>query len=399
MNNTIINDQQIRELLNPLAPANLEKSAIVQSSSSLINTILTTNTVDSYHETKLQLTTLYDNLKDVFDYAKVPYELRDRQFLNKTGFAMSPSHAMTTIKDVFRVSAFVKGIDKAIKDLQKTYPHETLHILYPACGPLAPLVVPLLAYYKANKIYNESQLKVTFIDIQEGAILSLVEILRVSALDVFVKDILLMDAVEYTTKEKIHLVVLEAMQHGFTKEGHLSISKHFADLLDKDGIFLPQEVRIDAVLAVGEEEYNTQWKDVDLVASHNMSQEIKDKRVVLGSILNVNLETLRAMQIMELNENTRLVKCSTLSIPNIEDNNDKRIMLFTTNITIYEDETINEYDSGITHPLPNLDICINFIPKNDKKETDLYVNSEDILNFYYKLVGMPGFLVTKGETT
>jgi len=395
MNNIIISNQQVRELLNPSAPANLERSAIVQSSSSLIKTILTTNTIDSYHETKLQLATLYDNLKDVFDYAKVPYELRERQFLNKTGFAMSPAHAITTIQDVFRVSAFVKGMDKAIIDLQKIYPAEVLHILYPACGPLAPLLVPLLAYYKAHEIYNETQLKVTFIDIQEGAILSLVEILKVSGLDIFVKDILLMDAVEYQTKEKIHLVVLEAMQHGFTKEGHLSISKHFADLLDEDGIFLPQEVRVDAVLAIGEEEYNTQWKDTDLVASHNMNQEIKDKRVVLGSILKVNLETLRAMEIMELNENTRLVKCATLSIPHFEDSDNQKVMLFTTNITIYEDETINEYDSGITHPLPNMDICINFIPKTDKRNTDIYAVSGNSLTFYYKLVGLPGFLITK----
>ncbi|MDD2698368.1 MAG: hypothetical protein PHF17_06165 [Arcobacteraceae bacterium] len=341
------------------------------------------------------MTTLYDNLKDVFNYAKVPYELRDRQFLNKTGFAMSPSHAITTIQDVFRVSAFVKSIDKAIKDLQKIYPDETLHILYPACGPLAPLLVPLLAYYKANKIYNETQLKVTFIDIQEGAILSLVEILKVSGLDAFVKEIICADAVEYQSKEKIHLVVLEAMQHGFTKEGHLSISKHFVDLLDKDGIFLPQEVRVDAVLAIGEEEYNTQWKDADLVASHNMNPEIRDQRVVLGSILRVNLETLRGMEIMELNENTRLVKCATHTIPHFEENHDKRIMLFATNITIYEDEVLSEYDSGITHPLPNMDICINFIPKADKRVTDLYVASGDTITFYYKLVGLPGFLITK----
>lgn len=395
MNNTLINDQQIRELLNPLVPVKLEKSLIVESSSSLINTILNTNTLDSYEETKQQLTTLYDNLKGVFDYAKVPYELRDRQFLNKTGFAMSPAHAITTIQDIFRVSAFVKSIDKAILDLQKVYPGETLHITYPACGPLAPLLVPLLAYYKANKIYDEKTLQVTFLDIQEGAILSLVEILKVSGLDIFVKDILLMDAVEYKTKEKIHLVVLEAMQHGFTKEGHFSISKHFADLLDKDGIFLPQEVRVDAVLVIGEEEYNTQWKDTDIVSSHKISQEINDKRIMLGSILKVNLDTLRSMEIMELDQNTRLVKCATHTIPHFEDKHDNRIMLFTTNITIYEDETINEYDSGITHPLPNLDICINFIPKADKKDTDLYVLSGDALTFYYKLVGLPGFVVTK----
>ena len=395
MNELVVNDQQIRELLNPLKPANLEKKEIIESSSSLIDTVLSSNTIDTYNKTKIQLTTLYNNLKDVFDYAQVPLELRDRQFLNKTGFAMSPANAITTIQDVFRVSAFVKGIDKAIKDLQQIYKDETLHIVYPACGPLAPLLVPLLAYYKSNNIYDEKQLQITFIDIQEGAILSLVEILKVSGLDVFVKDILLVDAVDYKSKEKIHLVVLEAMQHGFTKEGHLSISKHFATLLDKDGIFLPQEVKVDAVLTIGEEEYNTQWKDSEYTSFANINQEILDKRINLGTILKVSLETLQNMEILDLDENTKLIKCSTLAIPNFKDNYDKRIMLFSTNVIIYKDIKLSEYDSGITHPLPNMDICINFIPKRDKRATDLYVKSGDDLTFYYKLVGLPGFLVTK----
>ncbi len=390
------NDEKIRELLNIETPIVLEKSIINNNSSSLIKNILNTkNTIESYEQTKIQLENLYDSLKDIFDYAKVPMELRDRQFLNKTGFAMSPANAITTINDVFRVSAFVRGIDKAIKDLKKIYKNETLHVLYPACGPLAPLLIPLLAYYKSSNIYNENDFKVTFIDIQEGAIISLNEILKVTNLDIFVKDILLMDAVDYKTNEKIHLLILEAMQHGFTKEGHLSISKHFSSLLDKNGVFLPQEVNIDAILTIGEDEYNTQWKDKEFTNSIDIDKKIFKKRVVLGNILKINLGTLKNMKILNLDENTKLVKCATLTIPNFKNEDNRRIILFSTNITIYKDEVINEYDSGITHPLPNLDICINFIPQTDKKKTDLYVKSGDNIIFYYKLVGLPGFLVTK----
>lgn len=392
---SLSNDEQIRELLNPLAPATLDKGLIVSSSSSLIRTILGKNTLDVYEETKEHLATLYDNLKGVFDYAEIPMELRDRQFLNKTGFAMSPAHAITTINDVFRVSGFIRSIDHAIKDLMQVYKGETLHLVYPACGPLAPLLIPLLVHYKANDIYNEEQIQVSFIDIQEGAIRSLVEVLKVSGLSGFVKNILYMDAVDYKSSEKIHMVILEAMQHGFTKEGHLSISKHFASLLDSQGIFLPEEVKVNAVLAIGEDEYNTQWKDKEITYSHNADKDIQAQRIVLGTILNVSLETLKSMEVLDLSENTKLIKCAQLKIPSFEDNHDKRIMLFTTSIRIYKDEMINEYDSGITHPLPNMDICINFIPKADKKKTDIYLKSGDSIDFYYKLVGLPGFLVTK----
>ena len=396
-NLTIKNDLHIRELLQPTIPTTLERSMINNHSHSLVSTILNTqNTIESYHQIKQELTTLYDSLKCVFDYAQVPLELRDRQFLNKTGFAMSPTDSITTIQDVFRVSGFMRSIDSAIKDLKEKYKDEKLHILYPACGPLAPLLVPLLVYYKSNHIYSGEDLQVTFIDIQQGAIMALVEILKVASLDEFVKDICLMDAVDYRSDDKIHLVILEAMQHGFTKEGHLSIAKHFAFVLDKDGIFLPQEVRIDAVITTGEEEYNEQWREKEFSAFANSNQEILDRRVIVGRVLTVNLKTLRNMEVMELDENTHLVKCATLTIPLLGVKENQQIMLFTTDITIYQNEEINEYDSGITHPLPDMNICINFIPTN-KEPSDLYIQNGDTISFYYKLVGLPGFLVMKDE--
>ncbi len=394
MNHTLINDNQIRELLNPSRELTIEKKELTLKANDMVRNILSSKkSLENYNETKSYLATLYDNLKGIFDYAKVPIELRERQFLNKTGFAMSPKNAITTINDTFRVSGFIRAIDLAIKDLKENFKGETLHIIYPACGPLAPLLVPLLVYYSSNNIYSSKDFKVTFIDIQEGAIISLLSLLKVLELEDFVKEVICSDAVEYETKSDVHLVVLEAMQHGFTKEGQLSISKHFAELLHKKGIFLPQEVVINAIITTGEEEYKQQWEDVEITSSFGMKTQ---KRVPLGELLKVNTETLRGMNILELDENTRLIECASYRVPTLEDNEFQWIMLFTTNVVIYKDEVLNEYDTGITHPLPDLNICINFIPKNDIRPTDLYIKSGDMIKFYYKLVGLPGFLVTKG---
>lgn len=390
---SLSNDLKIRELLNPVSTS-LEHSVITNNATTMVEGILKSkHTIERYHETQHTLIQIYDSLKGIFDYANVPLELRQRQFLNKTGFAMSPKDAITTIQDVFRVSGFIRAIDQAIQDLRTVYKDTPLHIVYPACGPLAPLLVPLLAYYNAKDIYSANELQVTFIDIQEGAIIALIELLKVARLGEFVKDVCLMDAVEYQSDETIHMVILEAMQHGFSKEGHLSIARHFAARLDSQGLFLPQEVRIDAVLAKGEEEYTKQWQE-KFSAFANSNQEILNRRMVLGRVLNVNLETLQNMEVLELDEYTHLLKCASFTIPAFKQGEQQTIMLFTTNITIYKDEEINEYDSGITHPLPDLDICINFIPKT-KKENDLYLVSGDSITFYYKLVGLPGFLVTK----
>lgn len=394
MNHTLINDNQIRELLNPSVSSELEKSIITKKSSSLVSKVLSTNTLDAYDEIKQHLTVLYDHLKNIFDYAKVPIELRDRQFLNKTGFAMSPANAITTIQDVYRVSGFIRAIDLAIKDLKDIFEDKPLHIVYPACGPLAPLLVPLLVYYNSNNIYSAKDIKVTFIDIQEGAVISLVNLLKLMQLDSFVEDIKCMDAVDYKSEKDIHLVVLEAMQHGFTKEGHLSISKHFSGLLDKDGILLPKNIEIKALLAIGEEEYNSQFKDCEFTSSFTTKKEFIQKRIELGNILQINLETLKDLEIIDLNSNTKLIKCASYKIPYFKENEKKYIMLFATNIHLYKNQYINEYDSGITHPLANLNVCINFIPI-DKKEDDLYINSGDSVTFYYKLIGLPGFLLLK----
>ena len=394
MNHTLINDNQIRELLNPSRELTIEKKELTIKANDMVQNILSSKkSLENYKETKAYLTTLYDNLKGIFDYAKVPIELRERQFLNRTGFAMSPKNAITTINDTFRVSGFIRAIDLAIKDLKENFKGETLHIIYPACGPLAPLLIPLLVYYSSNNIYSSKDFKVTFIDIQEGAIISLVSLLKVLELEDFVKEVICSDAVEYETKSDVHLVVLEAMQHGFTKEGHLSISKHFAQLLHKKGIFLPQEVVINAIITTGEEEYKQQWEDVEITSSFGIKTQ---KRVPLGEVLKVNLRTLKEMKILEIDENTRLIECSSYRIPTLVENEFQWIMLFTTNVVIYKDEVLNDYDSGITHPLPDLNICINFIPKNDIRPTDLYIRSGEMVKFYYKLVGLPGFLVTKG---
>lgn len=396
--NLVSSDKQIRELLSSKKALTIEKNELALVSNNTIRNILSSNrSLESYTQTQKDLTLLHNNLKGIFDFAKVPMELRDRQFLNKTGYAMSPANALSTITDVFRVSGFIRAIDLAIKDLKEVFKDEPLHIVYPACGPLAPLLIPLLIHYSSNNIYTSKDIKITFIDIQQGAIMALINLLKVMQLDSYVEGIECIDAVEYKTNKDIHLVVLEAMQHGFSKEGHLSIAKHFSDLLHPEGLFLPQNVSISAILAVGEQEYNIQFKGEKLVSSFAKKEESQNQRILVGKILDVNIENLRNMEIMELGVNTRLIECASHIIPDFKQGEEQYIMLFTTNIHIYKDEHIDEYDSGITHPLPDMNICVNFIPNTDKQESDIYLNSGDTINFYYKLVGLPGFLVTKEE--
>ena len=96
-----------------------------------------------------------------------------------------------------------------------------------------------------------------------------------------------------------------------------------------------------------------------------------------------------------LDADTALIECNTLDIPLIERNADKQILLICTRINTYGEEYIGEYDSGITHPLPDMNVCINFEPI-ETRSGDLLVKSGDKLKFYYRLNGLPGFLPTWG---
>jgi len=392
------NDALLRGLLNPTVPTIMQEAELVESSSSMVESILGNNTAVVYEQTKTQLNALYDGLKHVFEVAAVPVELRKLQFLNKTGLAMSPENAITTINDVYRVSGFIRAIALAIDDLKAEFADEPLHIVYPACGPLAPLLMPLLAYYKSTGKYDADDLSVTLIDVQQGAVLSLQALFHGSSLGCYIREIVYGDAVDYQKKpdDKIHMVVLEAMQHGFSTEGQLAIAMHFAGLIEDKGLFLPEKISIEAVLASGQREFNDQWQDQAFTQSGSMNEDILKERVKLGTVLDVTMTNIKKFEIQQIDEYTRLVRCAVLKIPDFAPSDEQKILLFCSRVEIYKGEVVDEYDSGITHPLPDLSICINFVPKHDLKEDDLLVKSGDTLAFYYRLNGLPGFLVTKG---
>lgn len=335
------------------------------------------------------LNTLYEQQTLVYEEADIPKSLRTRQYVCGSGLIMSPDHCTTTIRDSLRVGLFLRGVDRAIKELQDKF-SEPLHIVYPACGPFAPLLLPLLAYYKNRAVYAPGQLKVTFVDIQEGAVVALDALVKKLALSEYVHNIVCGDACEYKPDGDVHLVVLEAMQHGFSREGHLCLAKYYANLLHDDGIFLPKQIKVSASLNVAQREYVDQWK-VDDAATR---ETIRGERTTMGTILNVDLEFLRSMNETVVDEHTRLVECATLAIPEVKNKADEQMLLIHTQVNVFGDDWLGEYESGITHPLPDNQVCVNFTPK-DVRPGDLLVNSGDSLTFYYCMNGLPGFLTTK----
>ncbi len=374
---------------------NLEHKSLSSYLVDAVNEILHTQQLNrSSLDLKLQL--LFDKLYNIYQTADIADHERTRQYISPQGLIMSPDHCVTTQKDSLRVRAFIRGIDRAISKL-KSNRNGCLHIAYPACGPLAPLLLPLIGYYKALNVFNENELQISLIDIQPGAVASLQAITDELGITQYIREISCQDACKFQSDLPIDIVVLEAMQHGLSREGHLALARHFASIMAEDGIFLPQEITLSAVLNFGQREYVDQWADKQgPVCETLMSPDIIDERVELGEILRLTPDSLRGMPEQIIDKYTRLVPCNEVSIPELHAHQASPLLLICTEIITYGNEKLGEYDSGITHPLPDTQVCINFTP-HDAKPGDLLVKSGDKLKFYYRLNGLPGFMATAAE--
>ncbi len=62
-----------------------------------------------------------------------------------TGIAIGPAAAISCLHDTWRTVKFLRGIYRAIRDLQARFAKTKIHVVDAGCGPLATLVLPLCA--------------------------------------------------------------------------------------------------------------------------------------------------------------------------------------------------------------------------------------------------------------
>ncbi|MBJ7551512.1 class I SAM-dependent methyltransferase [Marinomonas ostreistagni] len=378
--------KQLNSLLNQL-PKNEAQQALQLSLENLVTKILDTQLP---HDQLVELfATAYENLLTSYQTAELTESEQTTSYLNATGLVMSVEHALHTFQDIYRVQAFIRGIHQALESKQGS---QKIHIVYPACGPFAPLLLPLIRHYAASDTARH-QLKVTLIDIQPGAIKALNKLISDLDISDYIHEVLCCDVMNYHPNHPIDVLVMEALQHGFTREGHLAFARHLAPYLTADAIMLPEKIVVTASLNVGQREFVDQWKDNKRTHSSLVDETIQSERVCLGEVFSLTLESLRKLTVIPLGDGMELIECNQVQVPKSIENIDKTNLLLCVTVTTFGQEKISEYDSGITHPLCDMSVCIDFVPKVAEPD-DLLVKSGDRLKFYYKLSGAPGFLPT-----
>lgn len=319
----------------------------------------------------------FQELAGFYCSLNIPAPLRQRQFINKNGLVMSPDYAIRTVLDSVRVGSFWQ----ALSNILPQYAERECHLVYTACGPFAPLLLPVL-YFLREQQQLPQKLAVTLIDIHPAAAQSLQALVEATQLDTVVQ-VLCQDACDYRAEPgSVDILLVEAMQHGLSREGHLNICQHFAPLLAEDALLLPEKVSVRAVLTQAEDEFP---------AEPRAEGEKNTRRIDIGPVLELSRDNLRQLDLLRLDDGSELIRCLQVKIPEDLDTSAEHILLLTTEIQVYQDLSLAEYASGITHPLPDLSVCIGFEPRNPQPG-DLLIKPGDSILFYYRKQGLPGFL-------
>jgi predicted RNA methylase len=274
-------------------------------------------------------------------------DINDKDIYLPAGKAISPIKAAHCLLDLQRTAVFIRGIYKAILQLQKDFPNERLHILYAGCGPYATLLTPLTTFFKAD------ELRFHLLDINETSLDAAKLIYNKFELNDFVDEWICADAVTYQIPqgETRHLIISETMQNALKKEPQVGIMMNLIPQLPAKGLFIPQEITITGALM-----------NMGLETRCRMTPDEVAPRISLGAIYTIS------------RENPAPHRDAAITIPgDIEELNELNLL---TDIITFGDEKLGTYNCGLNMPFP-----LFKVDEHKGKQ----------INFHYRMGEEPGF--------
>ena len=317
-----------------------------------------------YDELKTAVDNMYDLYLETSELVEDDKTSRQAVYL-PTGKAIDSFEAGMCVKEFMRTKKFIAGIYSAILDAQERFPNQRIHIMYAGTGPFGTLMLPMTG------LFTSSQIKFTLLEINKNSIDCLKRVITKFDVWDYVEDIIETDASTYrkTKEEPIHMLITETMQKALRKEPHVSITLNLVDQIHENGILIPQNISIDAVLF--DQSRNMQRMFGENEAAYDYYKSI-------GRVIEFNMSLAKKhTRAFQLSRQDYTLPKVSMTLPEKVDKRFSAINLMTE-IQVYKDHVLSYYECSLNLPEKLLAIeNLSHLPER--------------LELQYKISDMPRF--------
>lgn len=264
-------------------------------------------------------------------------QLNSENIALPTGKAIGPKWAGMCLEDLLRTYKFMKGIHAALKTVHSKNPKRPATILYTGTGPYATLILPFLSLYKP------SQLQLILLEVNPVSIKSLMNIIKGFDAYKYVKEIYQCDASNFIIPIKLDadILLVECMQRALFHEPQVAITYNLLPQMKEETILIPENISL--YLTLIDQKKKTKY------------QTVTEKVVPMD--FYENSEAVFTLNKDEVLKNSEEFKKEDFQFPVKETtfckeklhNHDQ--ITVTTEITIFENISLNINESGLTLPL------------------------------------------------
>lgn len=252
----------------------------------------------------------------------------DKDIMLPSGKAISPSAAAHCLLEMKRTAVFLRGIHQAVLQKINDNTSEPIHILYAGTGPYGTLVIPLLHLFTPDKI------QVDLLDINPVSLEALQKLTSELQLNDYIGSVFCEDGTTFTLSRHYNIAISETMLACLKNEPQVAVMQNIIPQLQPEAIFIPEEIRIDAVLT------NPKMEQDRLLYYENEPPPFR--RIALGNVFTVNKQNL---------DTDRMRKTVEIS-----DENDFPVLKLFTTVKVFGNELLSENDSSITRPVNFYDL-------------------------------------------
>ncbi|WP_108866223.1 phytanoyl-CoA dioxygenase [Aquimarina aquimarini] len=241
------------------------------------------------------------------------------------GKALGLNYAAQCLLDYKRTTRFLKAIVYAIRDKQKVYPNELIHVFYAGCGPYAPFVTLVAHFFKPEEV------NFSLLDINKNALESSKNLISTLGLEDYIQEFYLADAVTFKVPNPntFHILISETLDALLYRECYVPIVFNLLPQFNKNITLIPENVQI----------------NLKLLAKPNKDSDCLEEDA--GTILDVR------KAISSYTGDSNILSQLPEKIVNLKSMNIDRYKstLIETQVHIYNDIWLYRNESSLTLPL------------------------------------------------